>query len=398
MEALMNRCRGRFLAAAAVASLIVGTAPSRAEAFTWRMQLEWGVQEFKILDAPVWLNDYCCIAYVLGTDTKLWREDYGQGVPGTDDRTFVDSAAIDFQPYDGHLVYVLGSDRKLWREYGDWTNRRYVDADVQDFDALDDTWVLVRGMDNKLWLENGDLSNRTLVDPAAGKFQAIDGVIYVLHADGVLWRLQGSSWSSSEVDTSVAAFAGVDRNGVYVLGNDGNLWNETGSWKSRFLVDQTVQSFAPNGGTGDLLVLGTDGNLWQELGTWNTRALVDSSVLIDPANPHAPTFAWEPNVSSYPNVFVTGSNRITWFEEPGPIGGGGGPGTMGNGPGGPSGIGNGGMGPAPACYDCYANCGNGCYSEGHYCDVAQAYLQAPGCGVCCGDASLCFSSATCLQP
>jgi hypothetical protein len=271
--------------------------------------------------------------YVLGTDQRLWREDYGQG-QGTFHRNWVDDTVLDYQPYDGTLVYVLGTDRNLWREHGDMTNRTFVDGLVQSFARVSDQFVYVLGTDGNLWLEYPDMYNRVLVDTGVTQLQVVNPPtnpssiwpVYVMHGDGSLWRDVGTlysinpmagSWTGTWVDSTVASFFAMDTRSVYVLGTDGNLWNETDTSSNRFLVDYWVQSFVPlrfPDGTDRILVLGTDGNLWREFGTYVTRDFVDKTVFIDSANPRVPYFAWQHGVSGDPNIFVKGYDAKLWDE------------------------------------------------------------------------------------
>jgi hypothetical protein len=265
---------------------------------------------------------------------------------------------------------------------------------VAQFQALDTNWVFSRGTNNVLRLENGNEVSNIELDPAAGNFQVVENLVtYVLHPDGVLWREQPTPfWTSSMVDASVAAFSAVDSTNVYVLGTDGVLWNEHGGLKDRVRVDSSVQAFLGLNAQ-EVLVLGTNANLWREIGTATTRDFVDGNVFIDSTNPHRPYFAWQPDVSDI-NIFVMGSDRKLWLEGVAHGNGSSGGSTGGSPPG--SG-GAGGTSPAPACFSCYANCGNGCLPEGTFCSLNAAYSFAAGCSVCCGTAAECSGSSACAE-
>jgi hypothetical protein len=318
--------------AVAFVFLFVCLTPRSAAAFNSRTQIDASVEEFKLLQLPdgVSFADDCCIAYVLGTNQNLWREDFFNG-----HRTQVDAAVIDFQPWDGNTVYVLGSDRKLWREFGSGSNRTLVDAAVASFHAIDGNWVYVLGTDGNLWLEDGTAGNRSQVASGVQKFQpfndgSINWSIYVLYKTAnlfyaaqslVLFQFQVNATTPIQVvlnsippaiNGNVADFNAVDLTTTYLLGTDGALWRERGSASNRDLVDTTVQSFVPLN-TKEVLVLGTDQKLWRELGNSSTRDNVDSNVFVDSANPHVPYFAWQAN-SSDPTVFVLGSDRKLWDE------------------------------------------------------------------------------------
>jgi hypothetical protein len=310
----------------AVALTFVCLVPRSAAAFSSRFWMDSTVQSFKSLP---WadVNGECCIAYVLGTDQKLWKEDYTWGHP-FDGRQWVDNTVIDYQGWDGNVVYVLGSDRKLWREVGNMNNRTLVDATVQDFSILEDGLVYVRGTDQKLWLEYPDGNNRTLVDSGVVKFQLATMpannvlLIYAQYGDGSLWRVEGSihsvapitsTWTFEQVDTNVAAFAPIDVATVYVLDGSGNLWNETRNFNDRIWVDGLVEAFIPIN-KGEVLVQGTDAKLWREFGTKWSRDLVDQTVFIDSADPHAPHFVARPGVVPIPYL-VMGYDRKVWVEE-----------------------------------------------------------------------------------
>jgi hypothetical protein len=373
----------------AAATLVLGcTLSASAEAYTSRSLIDTGVQSFKTVNP--------CYVDVLGTDQNLWHEDYCAG-QGTYNRSQIDAAVIDFQPINSiPQIYVLGSNRNLWNETKNGGNRFGVDAAVKSFQGLDSTWVFVQGTDDKLWIEDRTANSRTLVDPSVLQFQAAGSSIYALHTDRTLWRETDPTgpWMASGVDGAVAAFAAVDDTTVYVLGTDGKLWNETGNANHRFLVDTNVQAFVPLNAQ-DVYVLGTDANLWREVGTYKNRAYVDNYVFIDSANPHVPYFTYErggTSTQTNPNVLVMGSDRHLWLESmdsggqsmnppsPPPTG----MGTVNTPP------------PPPACFECYANCGNGCIDEGAFCSLNAAGMNAPGCGICCGTASMCAKDSTCI--
>jgi hypothetical protein len=340
-------------AVVATVSALLGTwaTAKSAHAFDGRNLIDTNVLSFKPLHLPSTgvpnTTDDCCIVYVLGTDHKLWREDYANG-PGTLNRTWVADNVIDFQPWDGQTVYVLTLGNWLWRVNGNTNNGQVlVDLNVADFQALDANWVYVRGTDNSLWLEDGNSSNQSLVDHGILKYQGgfsgtttflgnpnvPDWVIYLwygvnIFSNDTLFRAQSvvvtdtspitTSWTWVTVDPSnVAAFSATSNNNVYVLGNSGILWKENGTSSSESKVDSTAQSFAPwSDASPMVLVLGTDRKLWREHGNEYNRDFVDSTVFVDMANPTVPYFAWVPNTSSPSNdgIFVLGYDNKLWLE------------------------------------------------------------------------------------
>jgi hypothetical protein len=172
-------------------------------------------------------------AYVLDGYSVLRRK-FGSAIDPSCSSEVVDANVADFQalnpPQDPCVVYVLGSDTKLWREFGNLNDRQFVDAKVAAFQPLDPNIVFVLGSDSKLWREVGNLNDRSFVDGNVKAFHTLDGAyIFVLGTDGKLWREAGGLSSKTEVDANVAAFQpigpGYDYY-VYVLGSDGKLWLE----------------------------------------------------------------------------------------------------------------------------------------------------------------------------
>jgi len=313
------------------------TAP--AGAFTNRQQIERNVLKWTLVPPDHWVG----YVYILGTDNKLWRENYLIG-----GKTLVDTNAADFHGVDNTVVYVLGDDCTLWREVGDNNTRTQVDTLVRAFSPMGDGMLYVLRTDGNLWLEYPDQYNRTLVDTGVDRFQwAPSGddtlaVVYALHTDGNLWRNDGhffsaqpitSSWMTDEVEDDVLDFRGVDGLTYFALGHDGKLWREYGDFHNKTWVDGSVESFVPLWNSSEILVLGTDHQLWREFGDASTRDFVDNQVFgIDysinpppivraPDYPNEPQFAWANVLSGNNNptkpwmpAIVLGHDRALWLE------------------------------------------------------------------------------------
>jgi hypothetical protein len=209
-----------------------------------------GVKSFQVANGTVWSLD---------TTGNLYRQVAGGGF------VFVDGTVASFQALGPTLAYVLGTDGKLWRENGDYTARGApVDYTVKAFRGIDQDRVFVLGTDDKLWREDGDWTERTPVDASVASFFAADAsVAYVLGTDSALWR-EPIGFPRARIDGAVKAFAPLDASTVFVVGTDGKLWREIYDYLRRDLVDTNVAAVQPVSRTV-VYVLRADGTLIRDV-------------------------------------------------------------------------------------------------------------------------------------
>ncbi len=241
------------------------------------------------------------LLYVVATDGKLWR-----ATIGTKDARLVDHDVAAFQVADGHL-FVQGTNGKLWRANIDGGDRAEIDQAVASFQAINVGLIYVLGTDGTLRRELGDAGKRTEVDRAVTAFQAVDaGVVYVLAADQQLWREVDTAQSRTLVAKQTVAFQYIpDGDTTYVQTPDASLWRQGANGKAE-LVDTSVAAFQ---GMDMRLayVLGKDGRLWHELDGRDQAVLVDRDVLV--ASGRAAFHATDPW-----HVYLVGNDHKLWTE------------------------------------------------------------------------------------
>jgi hypothetical protein len=92
--------------------------------------------------------------YVQTAEAVLWRQ------RGSGKGEQVDRSVAAFQAVDGQVAYVLGTDGRLWREVGGRDHATLVDRDVlvasgkAAFRAVDATRIYLLGSDHRLWAES----------------------------------------------------------------------------------------------------------------------------------------------------------------------------------------------------------------------------------------------------